>query len=111
MDQDPGARAAYLSLVEPNGVYHALDNAVEVRVGEDDERRLAAQLQRELLAAPRGRGPDDSPHLGRAGEGDLVDIRVRHQSGSGASVARNDVHHPGRQSDFLAQLGKPQRRE
>ena len=55
-------------------VDHALDGAVEVGVLEDDERRLAAELERQLLAAAGGRLADDPADFGRAGEGDLVDV-------------------------------------
>ena len=70
------AGAADLALVEPDGVDHALDRAVEIGVVEDDEGRLAAELQRQLLAGAGGRLADDAADLGRAGEGDLVDVRM-----------------------------------
>ena len=50
LDQQARTRTAHLALVEPDGVDHAFDGAVQVGILEDDERRLAAQLQRELLA-------------------------------------------------------------
>src|SRR6185312_3050075 len=45
LHQQPRARATHLSLVEPDAVYKAFYSGVEVRVVEDDERRLAAKLQ------------------------------------------------------------------
>ena len=75
--QQPRARAADLPLVEPDRVDDALDRAVEIGVLEDDERRLAAELERQLLAGSRGRLADGAADLGRAGEGDLVDAVVR----------------------------------
>jgi hypothetical protein len=76
LHEDARAGAADLPLVEPDRVDHALDDAVEVGVVEDDEGRLAAELQRQLLAAPGGGRADDAADLGGAGEGDLVDVRV-----------------------------------
>ena len=73
--QDPRAGAADLALVEPDGIDHAFDHAVQIGVVEDDERRLSAQLERKLLAAAGRRLPDEPADLGRAGEGDLVHVR------------------------------------
>ena len=68
--------AADLALVEPDGVDHTLDRAVEISVFEDDEWRFAAEFERQLLARARGRLADDAADIGRAGEGNLVDIRM-----------------------------------
>jgi hypothetical protein len=57
-DQEPRARAAYLSLVEPDRVDRPLDRAVEIGVLEHDERRFSPELERELLARARGRLAD-----------------------------------------------------
>ena len=69
------ARAAHLALIEPDRVDDAFDDAVEIRVVEDDERALPAELERQLLARSRRRLADDAADLGRAGERDLVDVR------------------------------------
>ena len=45
LDQDPGARAADLALIEPDRVHHAFHHAVEVGIVKHDERRLPAQLE------------------------------------------------------------------
>ena len=80
LHQQPRARAADLPLVEPDRVDHAFDHAVEVGVLEDDERALAAELERQLLARARRRLADDASHLGRAGERDLVDAGMLDES-------------------------------
>ena len=54
LHQQPRARAADLALVEPDRVDDAFDHAVEIGVLEDDERTLAAELERELLAGAGG---------------------------------------------------------
>ena len=53
---------------------------VEVGVVEDDERRVAAELERDLLHRPRALRHQQLPDLGRAGEADLADGRVRRSS-------------------------------
>ena len=52
------------------------DRSVDVGVLEDDVGGLAAQLQRYLLDVRGSRPHDGAPNLGRAGEGDLVDLLV-----------------------------------
>ncbi len=64
-----------------------------------------------FLPLPGRRLPNEPSHLGRAGKGDLVHVGVLHQSLAGAPVSGHDVHHPGRETDLLAQLGKAQRRQ
>ena len=75
LDEEARAGAADLALVEPDRVDHAFDRRIEVGIVEDDERRLAAELQRQRLAGAGGGLADLPPDLGRAGEGDLVDRR------------------------------------
>jgi hypothetical protein len=83
LHQDARAGAADLALVEPDGIDHAFDRRVEIGIVEDDEGRLAAQFQRQLLAGS-GRGlADDAADLGRAGEGDLVDAVMRDEGRAG----------------------------
>jgi hypothetical protein len=60
-------------LVEEDGKPRQVDGHVDVGVVEDDERRLAAELQRDRLeVAPRGRLHDEATHLCGAGEGYLT---------------------------------------
>jgi ParB family chromosome partitioning protein len=111
LQQQPRARAAHLSLVEPDGVDHALDRAVDVGIVEHDEGRLAAKLQRQRLARSRRLGADQPAHLRRAGEGDLVHARMLHQQRARAAVAGHHVEHARRQPGLRRQLGEQQRRE
>ncbi len=53
---------------------------LEVSVGVDHVRRLAAQLQRHPFDRLRGRGGDPAADLGRAGERHLGDVIVLHQA-------------------------------
>ena len=50
----------------------ALDGQVEVGVGHDDERVLAAELEARRLEVPAAELAEATPHLGGAGEADLV---------------------------------------
>jgi hypothetical protein len=58
LDQYARTRAADLSLIEPDRIDNAFDGAVDVGIGEDDEGRLAAKFQRQLLAGARSRFAD-----------------------------------------------------
>jgi len=56
LHEQPRAGAAHVALVEEDAVDDALDGLVERRVVEHDVRGLAAELERQLLAAcPRPR--------------------------------------------------------
>src|SRR5712692_9472239 len=78
LDEQSRAGAADVALVEVDAVDDALDRLVERAVVEDDVRRLAAELEREPLARTGEAALNRLPDLGRAGEGDLVDIGVLH---------------------------------
>ena len=110
-DQQPRARAADLALVEPDRVDDALDRAVEIGVVEDDERRLAAEFERKLLARARRRAADDAADLGRAGEGDLVDVVMPDDGRARRAVAGDDVDDARRQAHLDADFGEGQRRQ
>ena len=82
------------------------DDAIQIGIVEDQERRLATKFQRDALAGA-GRGPADQPtHLGRSGEGDLVHIGMVDQHLAGPTVPGYDVHHPRRQPHLGHDLGE-----
>ena len=76
LDEQARPRAADMALVEVDAVDDALDRLVDRAVVEDDVRRLAAELERQLLARPGDTALDGLADLGRAGERDLVDVGV-----------------------------------
>src|SRR5262249_25413481 len=76
LNQQARARGAQLALPVEDPVARALRGGVQVGVGEDDVRRLAAELHRDALDGPRRGAEDRLARLGLAGEGDLVDARV-----------------------------------
>src|SRR5690606_6448744 len=76
VDQEPRAGRARLARVVEDPAERAPGRGLEVRVGEDDVRRLAAQLERDRLHRFGRLAHDLLPDLGRARERDLVDARV-----------------------------------
>ena len=111
LHQQPRAGAADLALVEPDAVDQPFDGAVEIGVLEDDEGRLAAELQRQFLAGAGGRLADDLADFGRAGEGDLVDAGMIDDRSTRAGTARQDVDDALRHAGALADLGEQDRRQ
>ena len=89
----------------------ALDGAVEIGVVEHDERRLAAEFERKLLARARRRAADEAADFGRAGEGDLVDVVMRDERRARRAVAGDDVDDARRQARLDADFGERQRRQ
>ena len=61
------------------GIDEERQRRVEIGVGEHQLRRLAAELQRHRHDVPRRRGLDEPADRDRAGEGDVVDARMRRQ--------------------------------
>src|SRR5205085_12397823 len=97
--------AAHLALVEPDGIDNALYDAVQIGIIEDDERGFAAQLEREFLTGTGGGAANAASDIGRAGEGDLVDIWMAHQRLTNLrSFSRQDIDDTRRQAHFLDNL-------
>ncbi len=101
LDEEAGAGAADLALVEPDGVDEAFDGAVEVGVVEDDVGGFAAEFEGEGLAGACGGLADAFADGGGAGEGDLVD---------GASTSAAPVV-PSPVTMLSTPLGRPASRE
>ena len=66
LDEQPGACAADVALVEEDAADDALDGLVDGGVVEDDVGGLAAELEGELLAAAGERAADHLADVGRA---------------------------------------------
>ena len=100
LDEDPRARAAVLAGVAEHGHRRRGGGRLDVGVGEDDVRGLAAELERDALdRVGRARG-DPAADLGRAGEGDLGDVGVLDQA-----VAADLL--PGPATTFSTPSGRP----
>ena len=108
-DQEPRACAAHLPLIEPDRVDHALDGAVQIRILEHDERGLAAEFERQLLACAGRRFANRPADLGRTREGDLVHARMRDQRGACRPVAGDDIDDTGGQPRLDADGGEGER--
>ena len=76
LDEQPAARTAALALVEVQAEVGAFDGRVEIGIGEDHVRALAAQLEREPLHRLGRFALNDLRRRAFAGERDLVDARM-----------------------------------
>src|SRR6202011_4180627 len=98
---------AALAVIEEDRAGGAGNRRLDVRVTEDDGRRLAAEFERYLLKVA-GRGFDNElADCGRSGERDLVDIVVGRQRGtSRLAVTGEDVDDAVRKPGFLDQFAE-----
>ena len=112
LDEHPRARAAVLAGVGEHSAGRRRRGGLEIGVGEDHVRRLAAELERDALDRRGGGGGDRAPHLGRAREGDLRDVRVLDEPlPARAPRPDDDVDDPLGKSRVERQLGEAQRRQ
>ncbi|KAH8711607.1 hypothetical protein HC256_008421 [Beauveria bassiana] len=90
--KDAGAVGADLAGGEEVGRHGHVGGLVRVRVGEDDDGALAAELHGDALHVLGGRGGNLAAGADLAGEGDLGDARVGDEGHAGArAVAVDDV--------------------
>ena len=80
-----------------------LGRLLDVRVVEDDHRRLAAELEVDALEVGGRRSGDLHPGPHRAGDRDHLRGLVLHQAAAGVAVAADDVEHARRQ-ELLGQI-------
>src|SRR5215212_4530913 len=80
LDEDARAGAAVLPGVAEDGDWSFAGGLLQVGVGEDHVRGLAAELEGYPLYGAGGALGDPPSHLGRAGEGDLRDVRTLDQA-------------------------------
>ncbi len=111
LNDDAGASAARLSLVEEDGVDDTSSRGVQIRVFADDKRSLAASLERESNTRSGCCRPDLLGHGGRACEGDLADPRMTHECVPCGAVAVDDVDYPLGQADVDEDLREQHGRE
>src|SRR5439155_12267089 len=96
------ARQAQLALVEEGRTYADRYGPVQIDVGEDDIRALAAELERESFQVPRGNVHDRLSSRRLAGEGYQAHVGVLSQERArrlGAKAVDN-VEHAGRQASL-----------
>ena len=113
MHQQAGGRAADLAFVGEDAPEGRLERGIDIAVGEDDVRRLAAQFQAEPLQVGFAGGLQQPPGRANAAcEADLIDVHVQRQRfAGGLTVAGDDVEDAIGQAGLLAILGQLQRGE
>ena len=95
----PRAGAAHFALPGEDAEHRELERHIEIRIGEDDVRALAAEFERDLFDVPGRRAHDLAPRGGAAGEGDL--------STSMLAASALPTTGPGPSSSCAAPGGKP----
>ena len=104
-----GGRRAVLAGVEVAGDRDALGGLLDVGVVEDDDRRLAAELEVDALEVVRRPTPATSmPARTEPVIETICGRLVLDQRAAGVAVAADDVEHAGRQ-ELLADLGQQRR--
>ena len=111
LHEEAGAGTTDLALVEPDAINETFDGGIEIGVLEDDEGRLAAEFERQLLARAGGGAADDLADLRRAREGDLVDAVMLDDGSTRFRAALHDIDDALRHAGALADLGKEDRGE
>ena len=115
LHEDPVGRDAGLAGVAELARDRALDRGVEICVVEDEERGVAAELERDLLHGAGALRHQELSDLGRPGEGELADGRVRRQLAADhrrvLCVAGDDLEHALWNTGLLGELDERERRE
>ena len=106
-----GADAGLAHVAEFRGD-RAVDRGVDIGVVEHDERRVAAELEPDLLHRPRRLAHEELADLGRAGEADEAHRRMlAHRLADGGRIAGQHVEDARRKAGADGELGQRQRRQ
>ena len=112
LDKQAAARRAGLAGVLHDGVDQHRQRGVEIRVGKDDLRSLAAQLECDRTMPLGGFARDRGAGGRRAGERDVLDSRMRGQRGARlAPESGDDVERAFGKPDACRKLGEAQQRQ
>ena len=105
LDKQPRAGAADLSGIGEHRHCRARHRRIDIRIGEHDIRRFAAEFERDALEVA-GRRPDDGlSRKMRARERHLVDVGMgRQRRAGGFAIARHHVDHAWRYAGFQRQF-------
>ena len=112
LHQNAGGRVAALAGIEEHAVGRDLGDVIEVAgIGKDDVGRLAAGFERHMLHVALARiAQEVLADLGRAGEGDHVDVHVAAQRlAGGFAKARQHVEHAIGNARLGGEFGDAQR--
>ena len=113
VQQQSGVRRAHRALVVERAEDRLVHRLIQIGVGEDEVRALAAALQPHLFGV-RVRRVAQEPLAGlcRPGEGDDVDVVMTAQSlAGGRAQSGHDVQHAVGQARLDRELRQPNRRE
>lgn len=111
LEQQPGTGGAGLPGIAEHGGGDGAERQVEIGVGEDDDRRLAAQFGDGGHHVGGGGLGDLDAGGHRAGEGDLVDVRVAGQGRAGLAVTGHHVEDTRRKTALKGDPADLQRGE
>jgi hypothetical protein len=101
-----------LPRIDEDAACGARDGRIQVRIGHDDDRRLAAELERDALQVAGGRLHDELSDLARTRKGDLGDVLVPRQRSSGRRAETgHDIYDTGWYSRLNKELPQAQRCE
>lgn len=104
--------SADLALVAQDAHVGPSRRLLNVGIVKDEEGRLAARLERDVLHVDGGRLHDFPSSSGGARKGNLSDFRVGSQRLAGVlAVAVDDVDHTGRETGLAHQVGHVEDRE
>ena len=107
LDQELDAEEQTWPVLLERAVQHVGHDPVEVGVGEDEDRVLAAELEHQRARARGRRCHDRAAGLDRAGEGDAAHQRVADERRARLlAIAGDDVEHARRQAGAQRQLGE-----
>ncbi len=110
LNVDTRTGTAALTVVVVDTKVDPRDGLLDIGVIEDNVGGLATKFQGDLLQVGGGSSlHDGTTDKGRASEGNLVDVHVGRNSGTGNSAkAREDVDDSGRETSLLDQVGENQ---
>lgn len=113
LDEDTGTGAAALAVVVVNTEVDPVDGVLDVGVVENDVGGLATKFEGNLLEVGGGSGlHDGSANDGGASEGDLVNVHVRGEGGTGSlAKSGNKVENTRREASLLNKLSEDKSRQ
>lgn len=108
LDKDTGTSTAALAVVVVDTKVDPVDGLLDVGILEDDVGGLATKLEGDLLEVGRSSSLHDlSANDGRTSEGDLVNVHVRREGGTGSlAVTRDKVEDTSRETSLLNELSE-----
>ena len=107
LDEDAAARTAVLPRILEHRVGRSRRGFLEIRVGEDDVRALAAELERHGFDVRRASGHHRLADRRRSREYDLADIRMRDEPlADHRTLPRQHLQQPLREARLDRDLGE-----